>query len=425
MASYWFIPINIFSIAIIAAIVLPILDIHYQDALGEALPWIKLSSESARLLFATIMGSMVSVVGLVFSLTVLTLSLASSQFGPRLLRTFITNRSTQFALGIFLATSIYALLLLAMIRDEEYAFVPYLSLSFAVLVTTFNLLYLIYFINDIAQLMQAPNVVCRVADDFDRSIDRLFPASLESEKENEESFVKLPTSWLAEQRAFVYGDKEGYIQGVDTCDLVELAKEEGVTIRVLHRPGAFIAKGLPLIQLWPSIEISDEFNDKLNRIFVVGKRRTPRQDVECALNELVEVAVRSLSSGINDPFTAMTCIDRLGASLGRLAGCPIPASGHWDSDEHLRVVMPVVVFNDVLEAAFNQIRQNSRTNPAVLIRLLEALTVMTHSVVRESDFCAIRRQMEMIDRMSAETVQERNDREEINNRLTILSNKIT
>jgi len=412
--SYWFIPACAILFALAAAAGLPALDNRYAEAFDDALGMFRLGPDSARTLLSTVASVMATVVGLVFSLTILTLSIATSQFGPRLLRSFLNNRATQIVLGTFVATVIYSLLILAMIhaaRDTE--IVPHISVFAALFAAVFNLVFLVHFVNSIAELIQAPNVVARVAADLDDALLRLCPEKLPDNPEDEHAAsVTLPGPGTT-----IYAHKEGYLQGVDIEELTNMAAAAGFVLRLHYRPGQFVYLSSPLAEAY---EFQDDVNgleESVNRSIVTGRRRSPRQDVECTLLELVEVAVRALSPGVNDPFTAINCLDHLGAILGRAATRALPPAACYDNNGTLRVLMPFATFADLLDAGCNQIRQNGEGNTAVLIRLLEALAQVAHHVLRTTDGEALRRHVEMVARACEATIKEPNDLEDIRDRV--------
>ena len=222
---------------------------------------------------------------------------------------------------------------------------------------------------------------------------------------------------------------EGYVQAVDGDGLLEIAREKNIILHLRSRPGDFITVGSPLAEIWPADDHSSEgiseedLTEPLNETLITGIRRTPRQDVECAVDELVEVAVRSLSPGINDPFTAINCIDHLSAALGRLAERELPSAYRCDENNQLRIITHPVTFPNVLDAAFNQIRQYGRDSVAVTIRLLEALASVAAHVVREEDKVAIRLHGKMI-AQNADSAPQEHDRQAIRERFDLLMEEL-
>jgi len=227
---------------------------------------------------------------------------------------------------------------------------------------------------------------------------------------------------LGDSTFVVRSTKEGYIQAIDGERMMQVAGDRDVVLRLRLRPGNFIGIDAPLADVWKTVDsvvedISvDDLTEVINDTVIVGMRRTPRQDVECAIDELVEVAVRALSPGINDPFTAMNCIDRLGASLGRLAERELPSPYRCETDGRLRVITRPVAFADVLDAAFNQIRQYGRDSVAVTIRLLEALASIAEHVQRDVDRDAVRLHAALIAN-AAESFSADRDQDAVRSRL--------
>lgn len=428
-SSYWFVP-SLFAIgALLLSLFMPRIDSLIVDLEWKIPEWILTTTDAARATLSALAGAMIAVTGTVFSITVVTLSMTSQQFGPRLLRRFMYDLTTQVTLGVFLSTGLYCLLLLRSVDQHGDASVPHLAILTAVVMAVTSMAMLIGFIHHVAMLIQAPHVVAAVARDLDDAIVRLFPERIgepATSKRFEGDTVQAQESKLGERSSVVLSEREGYIQAIDGDMLLQLARERQFVLRLRSRPGDFITIGTPLADVWSDErpEEEDEFADlgsPFNDAVIAGVRRTPRQDVECAIDELVEVAVRSLSPGINDPFTAMNCIDRLGASLGRLAERKLSSPYRYDADGRLRVIARPVSFADVLDAAFNQIRQYGRESVAVSIRILEALTSIADHAQRDEDRKAIQLHGEMTAR-SRESFDEEFDQRTVDERFLRLRN---
>lgn len=415
--SYWFVPGAIALCALTLAIVLPLVD----RAIGpdeDRLPdWIRTTTETARATLSAMGGAMITVTGTVFSITIVTLSLTSQQFGPRLLRRFMHDLTTQVTLGVFLSTGFYCLLLLRVVESREDGLVaPHLSVLAGVVFTVLSMMMLIVYIHHVAVLIQAPNVVASVAADLDDAIDRMFPERLgeADDKQPRREPAQPPDS----QGLVLRSSKEGYMQALAADSLMEWARRDDLVVRLRSRPGSFVARDAPVAEVWrrqPTDDTREDLQRRFNELFIVGERRTPRQDVECAVDELVEVAVRALSPGVNDPFTAVNCVDRLGASLARFAQRRIPPAERHDDDGVLRVIARPIALDNMLEAAFNQIRQYGRDSVAVTIRVLEALATIADRVATPADRDAVRAHAEMVVR-GAETLPEEFDKHGIRDR---------
>lgn len=389
--SYWFVPavIAIFSIGL-GFLLLEVDRRVGADTLDEV-RWVYTGGpDGARELLATVAGSMITVAGVVFSITIVVLSLASSQLGPRILRNFMSDRVSQVVLGTFTGTFLYSLVVLRTIRgtgDGYDAFIPQVAVSAGVLLAAVAMGVLIYFIHHIALLIQAPHAIASVAREMDHTIDRMFPGSMGHPEPERDPRDDLPPDF-AKQSAVVSARGTGYLQAVDVDRLIRTAKEDDLVVRLFSRPGHFVFEGADLARVWPRERVDREVEEAVNEALILGPERTPTQDVEFAVRQMVEIAVRALSPSLNDPFTAMTCVDQLGARLLRLARCRFPDAYRYDDRGRLRVVTDPNSFPGVMDAAFDQLRQNAGRAPAVLLRILETLATLAgharDAPVRES-----------------------------------------
>ncbi len=410
--SFWFLPVMM----AVGAVALALASVSLDEAVaGEwlrAQGWIYTTgTQGASTVLGTIAGSMITIAGVVFSLTLVSLSLAASQFGPHLLRNFMRDTTTQVVLGTFVATFIYCLLVLRTIHGDESA-VPHLSVNLGVVLAFASLVVLIYFIHHVAISIQSDEVVANVATDLHEGIERLFPGRIGEElppDEGQASDATLPDSFEEDSRT-IEANRDGYLQLIDREAVLKTAIQADLIIRFERRPGHYVIEGVPLMSVWPHDRVEDKVANRLHAAFVIGKQRTPVQDIEFAIEQLVEVAVRALSPSMNDPFTAISCVDRLGSALCRLASRDAPSPYRFDDAGDLRVVAPGPSFPDITDTAFDQIRQNARSNAAVTIRLLEAIALVATAADRPEDRAALRRHADMILRGAREALPEQEDR---------------
>ncbi len=414
--NYWFMP----AVLSLAATALAFVSIEADRAVKgtQVERWwaYQGGADGARSVLSTIAGSMITVAGLVFSITIVALTLASSQFGPRLLRNFMRDTTNQVVLGTFVATFLYCLLVLRTVRGgESNSFVPHISVAIGVLLAVASLIVLIYFIHHIAVSIQANRVVTSVSSDLLASIDSMFPERSEDEgrKKNAAITEELSSKRFIEQGGSVVANRTGYLQILDYDSLVALACEHDIILEIYYRPGHFIVQGSLAARCLPAKALTEELVKSINNRFLMGNERTPTQDPEFAVRQLVEVALRALSPGINDPFTAMNCIDWLSAALSRLSQREMPTMFYYDKNEQLRVIATPITFQGLVEAAFNQIRQIGRSNEAVTIRMMEALAVVIAQVHRPEDRKALGLQALMIWRGSQESLPEESDRADV------------
>ncbi len=416
--SYWFVP----SLLALGAVILSFFTVHL-DTIWEAkrlrsIDWIWAGGpEGARNVLATIAGSTITVAGVVFSITIVSLTLASSQFGPRLLRNFMADRPTQFVLGVFVATFLYCLLVLRTIRGTDAAtFVPFISVTLGLVFAVISVGFLIFFIHHVSNSILAENLIARVAHELDDTIDRLFPEELGDDAE----LAAQPEAVLPEEAPHaIPSSRSGFIEAVGTDRILELAQEHDLLIRLHRRPGDFVAEGALLAEIWPKVKASQKTEAELRGAFLLGRHRTPTQDLEYSIDQLVEVAVRAMSPGINDPFTAITCIEWLGVALLKLSGRKIPQRNRSDAEGRLRVIADVTDFEGIAAAALDQVRQYGCSSVAVTIRLLDVLERVAREMRRESDRGILARHAEKIRDDGVSHVRNEKDRQEIEQRFAV------
>jgi uncharacterized membrane protein len=418
-STYWIIPTIMVAVAI--GLSFAMISLDKRMAIPQVLSWTYTGGpHGARSLLSTVAGSMITVAGVIFSITMVALSLASSQFGPRLLRNFMRDTGNQIVLGTFVATFIYCLLVLRTIRSGDsqgIAFVPNLSVSVAVLLSIASIGVLIYFIHHVAAMMHVEAVIAQVGDELEHAIEASFPEkkcnkSVAGELKSDED---LPANF-GEDSQEVPALRSGYLQAVDYDALMNTAKSKDLILKIQHRAGDFVSSGSVLARCWPGKRTDAQVQESVRDAFLLGSQRLQTQDIEYHVNQLVEVAVRSLSTGINDPYTAMASIDRLGASLVTLAEHDMPPSYRYDAENNLRLITDPVTFVGVIDGTFNLIRQNARSNVAVYIRLLEALAIIA-AVINEADEReALRRHANLVKRSSEQSIVEKEDLADINRR---------
>jgi uncharacterized membrane protein len=394
-SSFWFLPTVMMIAAIILAVGMVELDTLVQESQGiKKVAWIWTGgSQGARTLLGVIASSMITIAGVVFSINMVVLALVSNQFGPRLIRNFRQDKGNQIVLGTFIATFVYCLLVLRKVTDANGSeFVPHLAIAASIILALANVGVIIYFIHHVAVMTQVTYVISLVSADLQNSIVNIFPEKMgEGKLENQ-----TPTDLDLEDfdcAAFpVEARESGYLQLIDSEGMMNLTVEKGLVVHSHYRPGDFVFAGTALVSIQPKKSEQEELAKRVRALFVIGQERTPLQDVEFCIHQLVEIAIRALSPGINDPHTAVSCIDHLSAGLCQIAGRKVPSRFRFDENNKLRVIADAVSFEGVVDAAFNQIRQYGQSSVAVSVRLLETLTIIAKSLVRNEDREPLRRQ---------------------------------
>jgi uncharacterized membrane protein len=416
-SSYWFIPTLMAAGSMILAMVMLTL-----DRAGNTPNWGWIytgGTDGARSLLSSVVGSMVSVVATAFSITIVALQLASSNFGPRLLRNFMQDTGNQIVLGTFISTFIYCLLVLRTIHaeGEEYnEFVPQLSVTVGTVLAIASIGVLIYFIHHASTIIQASHVITQVSGDLDKAIDRLFPETVgEGKAKHPRQVGEIPANFDSESSP-IKANRDGYLQAIDDDELMQIARHYKLLVLLKTRPGKFIVKGSDLAMVLPGEQVNHHLTQQINDAFILGKERTEYQDVEFPIDQLVEIALRAISPAVNDPFTAIRCIDRLSAGLSRLAQRDFPSPYRYDGEQNLRVIVEGVTFDRLVDTAFNQIRQYSKSDVAVTIRLLEAIACVATYTRNSKQREALRRHAEMILNSSREQVSQEQDQKDVRDR---------
>jgi uncharacterized membrane protein len=392
-SSFWFVP----GAMVLGAMALAALTLILDSSLAATLPgWVYAGgADGGRALLSTVAGSMVTVAGVGFSITIVALVLASTQFGPRLLTLFMRDLTSQVTLGTFTATFTFCVLVLRTVRGLDEAgggFVPQISIAVAIALTLLSVAALVYFFHHVAVSIQAPRLVASVARELDHAIDHLYPRDLG--RPGPVPAADAVPSVGSDQ--IVAATRSGYVQVVDDHRLLDIASRNDLCIRLLTRPGLFVVRDNPMLVVRSSVPIDEGVSRALAGALIVGDVRTHEDDLEYSVRQLVEVALRALSPAINDPFTAMAAVDWLGAALARLANEQFPSRHRYDDAGRLRVVADVTTFAGITHTIFSRIRHYGGTSPVVLNRLLEAGAAFGPHVSDEADRRLVRDEFEAV-----------------------------
>lgn len=413
-SSFWFVPALIVLGAIALASALIAVDATGEPQVLRRLPMLfGAGAAGARGLLSVVAGSMVTVAGTVFSITLVALSLTSSQYTSRVLRNFMSDRINQVVLGVFVGIFAYCLVVLRTIRGgDEGPFVPSLAVLGALILAFLGIAFLIYFIHHIAVAIQASSIIAAAAAETLTTVDRLFPEDLavdavESDCREIDTRSHPGLDWIA-----VPSRRNGYVESIDTSSMQEVAEQRRCALRMERSIGEFVAEGMPLVSVAGPAELDEKTLAMLRDLYVIRRQRTLAQDAGFGIRQIVDIALRALSPWINDSTTAAMCVDYLGAILGRLGSRRMAASGHAD-DGTLRVITRGPRFEALLEEAFDQIRLNAEGNLPILLRQLQALETVATTTGNRVRREAIRRQVELVGGAARQAATAQHERAEV------------
>jgi uncharacterized membrane protein len=404
LGSFWFLPTMILVGSVILAVGLIEVDTSGSNHWADHWPLVfGAGAAGARGMLSTIAGSMMTVVGVTFSMTLVTLALASSQYTSRILRNFMRDHVTQIVLGIFAGVFTYCLIVLRTIRGgDEGAFVPNFAVSVGVVMAIGGIGVLIFFIHHIASSIQASKIIASVADETLLAVDRLFPSKLGqglADDENEQAVLPLEDRhWQA-----VPASKNGYIQSVDNAAFLRLAREHQTIVRMEHSIGEFVVQDTPLVSLALESPPDKEIIADLQAACTIMIYRTVEQDAGFGIRQLVDIALHALSSGVNDTTTAVICVDYLTAILAQVASRNIPSPHRYEEGE-LRVIAIGPTFASLVADSFDQIRESAKGNVAVMLRMLGALQTIASQTTSPWRRLVLREQAQRIAELAGRTI---------------------
>jgi uncharacterized membrane protein len=396
-STYWFLPSLVTAGAAAFAAGLIAIDTHFPAEAG----WLDWSygggADGARAVLVAVAGSTMTVVSVTFSVMVVALTVSSQHFGPRLLSSFMRDSSAQLMLGTFTGTFVYCLVVLRTVHgdggDQYVRFVPSVAITGALALALVSVGVLIYYVHHIAQAMQVSEITASVARELERTVDRMYPERIGHGTTAEAAAMPQATG----EAVPVPAARSGYVREIDTSRLVAVASRGDLVVRVLARPGTFVIEGRRLASIYPAGAAAHAAARRLSEAFAIGNERSPQQDVAFGIQQLVEVVLRGLSPGVNEPFTAMTALDRLGQALTRLAVRARPSGIRADDAGRVRVLAQPYAFADLLRLAFDVHAFGVEPSPAVRAHLREVLVRVEEACARPDDRIAVRELITTLD----------------------------
>lgn len=368
--GYILVPLLIMVLLSMLAMILPTLekDVHPFSLWAHHTSWLPPRDPGmAQLLLGAIAGSCITIVSVVYSVLLIALTFASIQFSPRILNSFVSDVVSQSTLGIFIGTFAYCLVLLPSVHGAPHANVPTLSLTIALFLAAGCLFYLIYFIHHIAMAIQVNHIVDRIARETEAVLKVRFGSILKTNPPVDLPVIE-PTDGVS-----VLSPQSGYVQYIDENQLFNLARNSETTIFIHRWTGQFIPAGVPCITISPPTKVNMGLKKAALACFHIGSVRSLEDDVEFGVLQLVDIALKAMSPAVNDPSTAISCIDQLSTILVTAAKLEAPRTEMNDERGVTRVVRRQTSFPRLLEVAYNQIIRHSGGDMAVSLRMLRAL----------------------------------------------------
>ncbi|PTY36484.1 hypothetical protein BGP77_04070 [Saccharospirillum sp. MSK14-1] len=401
-ASLWALPAAMSLLSGTVAMVLPLWD--FSPSFSHDNWWLfSGDSGSARDLLSTLLSGIITMTSLVVSITVVVLSLAAGQMGPRLIRNFLIDRQIQMVIGLFASTIVFCLITLRSVSDDLSGDdLPHMAINLASVLSVLCLFALLFYVHKVARSIIADTLVTEVANDLEAAIARA------GERHSDQS-ARRPVPDIDEPVAVIALQQRGYIQVIEYARLVTLACERGWLLRLHCQPGHFLLRAEQCLTVLRGPEPSDDDVVTLRGCFVVGKERTPTLDLEYSIRQLVEIAIRALSPGINDTFTAIAVINRLGGALEKACQSVQPPSQYADDEGQLRLLAPTQDFGGLVDTAFNQIRQSGTRSPAVLIQMGRILCALAAVADSDEQRRSVRAHLQKLRRCARTHIEEEDD----------------
>ena len=427
-ASLWFVPglMILFSIALALALIEVDSNVKYKWLIDYPRLF-GLGADGSRGMLTAIASSMLTFAALAFSLTLAAITQASGQFTPRIFRNFMRDRANQFALGYFVSVFAFCLIVLRTIRGaDEVKFVPSLAVLGGLILAIGGVLVLIFFIHHIADSLQITTILNNITDETKQSVQKMFPREM-GEAATE---VEKNETWRADdikKWRQIPAREAGYVQDVNTDGLLEFAAANRILIKMRRGVGQFAGSGATLAEIAPDTETpnreteiggekSDQISDEIGEFFTLGRHRTIEKDVGFGIRQIVDIALKALSPGVNDTTTAIGCIDNLGEIVAEIARRQIPAKVR-SKDDVPRVITVAPNFQEYVETAFDQIRISGKANFAIFVRLIATISFIAECAPNETHLAALRRQIELIGEISERTLATDYEKEKVRSRL--------
>lgn len=402
-ARLWPLPVLAITVAVLLGVGLPLIDDAVDGALDGPLGAALFSGgpSAARAVLAAIAGSLVSATTLTFSLTVVALQLASSQASPRVLRMFARDRVVHRTLAVFLGTFAFSLTVLRTVRDaagDDPAAVPRIAVTLALLLTLASVVMLVLFLAHLARQIRIETVLRDVHDETSETI-ALVASTDDTSRDDQVALEAPPRPGRA---VAVPAPTSGFLTAAERDRLVDLATGSDIVIEEARSVGSNLVAGTPLAFWWSRdplrrTEDADALSRTIADAFTLAYERTPTQDVGFGLRQLVDIALRGVSPGVNDPTTSVHALGHISAVLCDLATLPEQAPVLTDADGIARVIVRIHEFDALLDVGVGQVRRYGAGDPDVVARLYQLLREVAFRCRRDADRTAVSGQLDRLD----------------------------
>ena len=377
-ASLWFVPALFCAIYFLFTVGFYLVEVRYLADLNLPDLFFSGSKEDAKSVTLALLSSMITMATLAISITMVVLSLAAAQLGPRLIRTFMSDRKTQDYIGMFFGAVVACFVLAIILHDSgPNTDPPRLTISIIFFLCLFNLFVLLAFVHHVAQSSIADRVILRVTHDLVETLERL---TVSESNSDEDQLHRNNEDWpkdFERKKKNLYFQYNGYVQYIDYSHIVTLAEKHDLYVEIHFKAGHFLVEGEDGVRIYPTKEkYTEELEREMRDCFIVGNTRTPTQDIEYSIRHLVEIALRALSPGINDNFTAITVLDRLSSALVILFKKNTLPEFFADNEGKVRLWANQNNESDAIFSAFDQIRHSARDKPDVTFHLLKKISIL-------------------------------------------------
>ena len=395
--GFWFIPSVMLGLSATLALVLLRVDEHVDPGMKASIGWAYTGGpEGARSLLSTVAGSMITAASVTFSLASVALSIASQQYGSRVLRNFMRDRITQVLLGTFVSTFVYSVLVVRDIRGSDFSggFVPAIAITVAIVLSLISLVMLVYFVHHVSSSIQASHIVSTISGDMQTAIPKLYPSKVCQGAAGQHQSPEARSG----EASTIEIMANGYLQTIDLQKLLEVAETSDLFLELTQKPGDHIVSGATVATAWGATALDEKIVKRLQNAFLIGPERTPAQDIRYQFQQLTDVVVRALSPGINDPFTAINGMDELASGLALLARHPRIPEERQDEKGVLRLLVPRPQICDILQDTVGHIAVYGAGDPFVMARLRTVLDIVAPDLRGHKELDKLRSLRQELDR---------------------------